>query len=110
MALGVARRAVSMLPESAVADSLASEIDRCREVLVAEPVEGRPRPAARRPSSPTARPAHSVVAGGGPSLLVTEQAQRLAREALFLLVFGQTGDIRGAELAELGRLGPPGHR
>ncbi|MFE5813581.1 acyl-CoA dehydrogenase family protein [Streptomyces sp. NPDC056479] len=39
-----------------------------------------------------------VVAGGGRSLSLTGRAQRLAREALFLLVQGQTAESRGAHL------------
>lgn len=40
----------------------------------------------------------AVVAGGGRSLALTGTAQRLAREALFLLVQGQTAESRGAHL------------
>ncbi|TXS51862.1 acyl-CoA dehydrogenase [Streptomyces sp. uw30] len=42
-----------------------------------------------------------VVAGGGRSLSLTGTAQRLAREALFLLVQGQTAQSRGAHLEVL---------
>ncbi|MFJ8632122.1 acyl-CoA dehydrogenase family protein [Streptomyces sp. NPDC093568] len=42
-----------------------------------------------------------VVAGGGRSLSLTTTAQRLAREALFLLVQGQTAQSRGAHLEVL---------
>ncbi|HEX6538010.1 MAG TPA: hypothetical protein VF155_02380, partial [Candidatus Dormibacteraeota bacterium] len=41
-----------------------------------------------------------VVSGGGRSLLLANHAQRLAREALFLDVFGQTRAIRDAQLRE----------
>jgi alkylation response protein AidB-like acyl-CoA dehydrogenase len=40
-----------------------------------------------------------VAAGGGRSVLVSEQAQRLAREAMFLLVFGQTPAMRAEQLS-----------
>ncbi|MFJ5774100.1 acyl-CoA dehydrogenase family protein [Streptomyces sp. NPDC093094] len=40
----------------------------------------------------------AVVAGGGRSMLLGSSAQRLAREALFLLVQGQTANARSAHL------------
>ncbi|MDX3745443.1 acyl-CoA dehydrogenase family protein [Streptomyces sp. AK08-02] len=43
----------------------------------------------------------AVVAGGGRSMDLDSPAQRLAREGLFLLVQGQTTDVRGAHLAAL---------
>jgi alkylation response protein AidB-like acyl-CoA dehydrogenase len=43
----------------------------------------------------------AVVAGGGKSLTLTNKAQRLAREALFLLVQGQTAESRQAHLKTL---------
>lgn len=48
----------------------------------------------------------AVVTGGGRSMGVTERAQRLAREALFLLVQGQTAETRTAHLERLAN--PPG--
>ncbi|WP_369387296.1 acyl-CoA dehydrogenase family protein [Streptomyces sp. CG1] len=44
----------------------------------------------------------AVVAGGGRSMALTSRAQRLAREALFLLVQGQTAETRAAQLRALG--------
>ncbi|MEU1187228.1 acyl-CoA dehydrogenase family protein [Streptomyces sp. NPDC005859] len=43
----------------------------------------------------------AVVTGGGRSMLLTGRAQRLAREALFLLVQGQTRESRAAHLGAL---------
>lgn len=43
----------------------------------------------------------AVVAGGGRALAMDRPAQRLAREAMFLLVQGQTEDVRSAHLAAL---------
>ncbi|WP_208921775.1 acyl-CoA dehydrogenase family protein [Streptomyces capitiformicae] len=43
----------------------------------------------------------AVVAGGGRSLDLDNRAQRLAREALFLLVQGQTAEVRQAHLDSL---------
>ncbi|MGW5657035.1 acyl-CoA dehydrogenase family protein [Streptomyces humi] len=43
----------------------------------------------------------AVVAGGGRAMSLDNRAQRLAREALFLLVQGQTGESRAAHLGQL---------
>ncbi|MER5432478.1 acyl-CoA dehydrogenase family protein [Streptomyces sp. NPDC002588] len=43
----------------------------------------------------------AVVSGGGRSMLLTSRAQRLAREALFLLVQGQTRESRASHLRSL---------
>lgn len=48
----------------------------------------------------------AVVAGGGRSLSLAGTAQRLAREALFLLVQGQTAQSRAAHLEALRALAP----
>lgn len=45
--------------------------------------------------------AAAVVAGGGQSLALDGRAQRLAREAMFLLVQGQTAEVRRAHLGAL---------
>ncbi|MGW0708480.1 acyl-CoA dehydrogenase family protein [Streptomyces sp. NPDC002643] len=43
----------------------------------------------------------AVVSGGGRSLTLDNQAQRLAREAMFLLIQGQTPEVRQAHLGSL---------
>ncbi|WP_425829455.1 acyl-CoA dehydrogenase family protein [Streptomyces fractus] len=43
----------------------------------------------------------AVVAGGGRAFSLSAPAQRLAREGLFLVVQGQTADVRAAHLAAL---------
>jgi len=45
----------------------------------------------------------AVVAGGGRSIDLGSPAQRLAREGMFLLVQGQTAQVRTAHLGSLGR-------
>lgn len=52
----------------------------------------------------------AVVAGGGRSLSLTSKAQRLAREALFLLVQGQTAESRRAHLKALADSAAQGDR
>ncbi|MFJ6838462.1 acyl-CoA dehydrogenase family protein [Streptomyces sp. NPDC091209] len=44
----------------------------------------------------------AVVAGGGRSMDLRSPAQRLAREGMFLLVQGQTAEVRAAHLGSLG--------
>ncbi|MFD9330509.1 acyl-CoA dehydrogenase family protein [Streptomyces sp. NPDC060065] len=46
----------------------------------------------------------AVVAGGGRSIALGSPAQRLAREGMFLLVQGQTAEVRAAHLGSLGRI------
>ncbi|WP_329549556.1 acyl-CoA/acyl-ACP dehydrogenase [Streptomyces sp. NBC_01356] len=46
----------------------------------------------------------AVVAGGGRSIGLGSPAQRLAREGMFLLVQGQTAEVRTAHLGSLGRI------
>ncbi|MFF3447761.1 acyl-CoA dehydrogenase family protein [Streptomyces sp. NPDC002667] len=48
----------------------------------------------------------AVVAGGGRSMDLRSPAQRLAREGMFLLVQGQTAQVRAAHLGALGPSGP----
>ncbi|HET9078750.1 MAG TPA: hypothetical protein VFN68_17575, partial [Acidimicrobiales bacterium] len=43
-----------------------------------------------------------VAAGGGRSVEAFSHAARLMREATFMLVFGQSPDIKAAQLAALG--------
>jgi alkylation response protein AidB-like acyl-CoA dehydrogenase len=92
--LGVARRCSRLLGS----DGFDDEIAACRRALdestpdtVAEARAGAADLAVRAASA-------LVVSGGGRSVLVREQAQRLAREAMFLLVFGQTSSIKAAQL------------
>jgi alkylation response protein AidB-like acyl-CoA dehydrogenase len=99
LALGVADRASRLLVDAGVdTRALTARIGRVAETLdAAEPGE---LPAARADASAMAFRASTmlVVATGGRSLLLDEHAQRLAREALFLLVFGQTAAIRSAQI------------
>jgi len=97
LAIGIARRCCSLLGPS----PLDAEVAGCRSALDEATPEGMP--AARAAASGLAMRAASqlVVAGGGRSIVLDHQAQRLAREAVFLLVFGQTPSIRAAQRAGL---------
>lgn len=102
LALGVASRAC----ELAGSDELAKQVSLLRDQLL----EGDPGQVAglRAAASLLAlRAAAALVAtGGGRSVEKGSHAARLMREATFLIVFGQTADIRAAQLAGLERLGP----
>jgi len=95
LSLGLAARCCTLLGPS----RFDAEVADCRADLDAARPESMP--SARAAASDLAMRAASavVVAGGGRSILVDQQAQRLAREAMFLLVFGQTPAIRAAQMA-----------
>lgn len=97
LALGVASRCARLLE----ADRLAAEIDRCRTRLAT--AGDAQVPAARAEATRLAMLCASelVVTRGSRSVLAGDDAQRLLREAMFLLVFGQTGSIRAEQLARL---------
>jgi alkylation response protein AidB-like acyl-CoA dehydrogenase len=92
--LGLARRCGSLL----ASDIFDEEIAVCRRLLATSTPETVSE--ARSGAADLALRAASalVSSGGGRSMLVHEHAQRLAREAIFLLVFGQTPAIRAAQM------------
>ena len=92
--LGLARRCGSLL----ASDIFDEEIAVCRRLLSTSTPETVSE-ARSRAADLTLRAASALVSsGGGRSMLVHEHAQRLAREAMFLLVFGQTPAIRAAQM------------
>lgn len=97
LALGLATRCASLLGPSPFDD----RISGCRAALDRASVEelAEARAAASRLALELA--AAVVIAGGGRSILVDQHAQRLCREAMFLLVFGQTPAIRQAQLRKV---------
>jgi alkylation response protein AidB-like acyl-CoA dehydrogenase len=98
LAIGVAARAAGLLGSA----PLSAEVDRARTALDGGPDDHVV--AARAGASLLASRVASalVVTGGGGSMSLDGHAQRLAREAMFLLVFGQTEPIRAEQLAALG--------
>ena len=95
-ALGVASRCVLLLNEPhrfEAVNAMRSELDRAT-------AEQLPQARARASQLAMRLAERLVVSGGGRSLLLANHAQRLAREALFLDVFGQTRAIRDAQLRE----------
>jgi alkylation response protein AidB-like acyl-CoA dehydrogenase len=95
LALGVARRC-SMLMDGA----FGAEIEACRALLL-----GADIPQARATASELAIRAAStlIVHTGSRAVLMHDHAQRLMREAAFLLVFGTRPLIRASLLGKLSR-------
>jgi alkylation response protein AidB-like acyl-CoA dehydrogenase len=101
LALGVAARCCRMLGPSALDGELAAlraELDRLGPGILA----------ARAAAGELALRAASALmtTAGSRSLLVTEHGQRLAREAMFALVYALRPGSRDALLARLGAAGP----
>jgi alkylation response protein AidB-like acyl-CoA dehydrogenase len=94
LALGVGRRSCALIGPSPLDD----ELDACRAELDAADTAGMPAARARA-SEFAARAAHYLaVRRGSRSALAGDDAERLAREAGFLLVFGSRPAIKDALL------------
>ena len=98
--LGLARRC-SVLMDSDIFDA---EIAACRKALRESTpqtvIEARSRAAELAIRATSAL----VASGGGKSVLRSHHAERLAREAMFVLVFGQTPTMRTAQLDRMRQL------
>jgi alkylation response protein AidB-like acyl-CoA dehydrogenase len=97
LALGVIRRCAALLGSA----SLAAELQECRRALDEASPEAMPEQRARASELALRAATALVISGGGRAIALDHHAQRLAREALFLLVFGQTGAIKAAQLHRL---------
>jgi alkylation response protein AidB-like acyl-CoA dehydrogenase len=97
LALGVARRCASLL----ASDALLAELNAHRSALDQSSPETMPEERARASEFALRAATALVVAGGGRAIAMDHHAQRLAREAIFLLVFGQTAAIKAAQLHRL---------
>lgn len=103
LALGVARRCCALIGPSPLDD----ELDSCRAELDAAETDAMPAARARA-SELAVRAAHVLaVRRGSASALAGDVAERLAREAGFLLVFGSRPAIKDALLERLGGGRPP---
>ncbi len=101
LSIGVADRCCSLLGPS----TLDGRVTAARDALDASS-GARAGEARARASVLAVRAAAALVAsGGGRSIEADQHAARLMREATFLLVFGQTSDIRAAQLEALGAKG-----
>jgi alkylation response protein AidB-like acyl-CoA dehydrogenase len=97
LAIGIAARCALLLTSTV----LTAEVDQARSAL--DRAEGDEIFPARSAATLLAVRAATtlVVRGGGSSVNLHSHAQRLNREAMFLLVFGQTPDIRTEQLRSL---------
>ncbi len=100
LALGVAARCCALLQD----DRLADELRSVRDELDAAAPDGLPAARARASAFALRAAATLTVAHGARSVLTSDHAQRLARESLFVQVFGSRPSIRAALL---GGLVPP---
>ena len=100
LALGVAGRCATLLDSAALRDAVTA----CREALDRSLLDEMPDARARASSLAMHAASTLVVTGGGRSITMDHNAQRVAREALFLLVFGQTASIKAAQLDRLARV------
>lgn len=97
LALGVGRRCAALLGS----EPLEIELGERRRGLDQASPETMPMQRARTSEFALRAATTLVVSGGGRSISLDHHAQRLAREALFLLVFGQTAAIKAAQLHRL---------
>jgi alkylation response protein AidB-like acyl-CoA dehydrogenase len=109
LALGVTRRCTRLLGPSPLDDELTACRDRLAAALETDP---DPMAAARAAASELAFRAAATltVRDGANSITVDQHPQRLAREALFLLVFGSRPAIKNALLHRLGAAAVPSGR
>lgn len=106
---GVTAECITRLGVDDASARLTAELDeiRCRAYELQDAAGPRPeRLAVRAQAHALALRASAalVAAGGGRSMLATSPAQRLAREALFLLIQGQDADTRAAQVSVLAGL------
>jgi alkylation response protein AidB-like acyl-CoA dehydrogenase len=98
LALGVAGRCCALLGETGLDDELVA----ARRALDDATVESLPAVRAHAAELASRAASTLVVSAGSRSILMDHHAQRLAREAMFLLVFGTRPTIRAALLGRLG--------
>lgn len=96
--LGVAGRALKLLGPS----PLDAELDAARTALHAAEPDEMPERRAQVGYVGIRATSALVSSVGGRAITLAHHAQRLAREALFLLVQGQTAEIRSGHLRRLG--------
>jgi hypothetical protein len=101
LALGVARRCGRLLGPGPLDDELAACRERLDDALTAD-VAAMAQARAAASELTVRATAALAVQTGSTAVSVDAHAQRLAREALFLLVFGLRPAIKGALLRRLG--------
>ena len=100
LSLGVAARCCTLIGSlagaQAAADALALELTRCRAELDRAGPESMPTASAAASELAFRAAGTLVAAAGSQSILAGQHPQRLAREALFLLVFGSRQAIKSS--------------
>jgi hypothetical protein len=96
LALGVASRCIRLLKTDQA--GLRSEVDACRQALLRADDDGLPRARAAAGELAMRAALTLTVQTGSRSVLLDDHAQRLVREATFLLVFGTREKIKAALL------------
>lgn len=100
LALGVAKRCCQLLSNDSLTEQLSTVRDRLNSIA---PADGDAMSIARADASLFAMKAATALVArtGGTSVMMTEHAQRLMREAMFTMVQGQTPAIKAAMLDSL---------
>ena len=101
LALGVSRRAVDLHGDTDAGHALGAELDALRHALDTRPSEELADLRAEATVLALRTATSLMAATGGRAVVRDHHAQRLAREALFLLVQGQTPAIRVGQLSRL---------
>jgi alkylation response protein AidB-like acyl-CoA dehydrogenase len=104
LALGVAGRCCRLLGPGPLDDEVAACRTRLDDALGAD-VEAMAQARAAASGLAVRAAAALTVSDGSKSIMTGQHAQRLAREALFLLVFGSRPAIKSALLRQLGATG-----
>jgi alkylation response protein AidB-like acyl-CoA dehydrogenase len=99
MPLGLAGRAASLVADDHVRRRLEDRIGETRSALDAADVDGLPNARAVAAELALEAATSLVVERGGAALVSPGVPEVLARQAMFLLVFGQTRTIKAAHLA-----------
>ena len=102
LALGVAGRCLQLLGSSA----LDAELEACRQQLDAASEEALSEARAAAAELAARAAAALIVGRGSRSIFIDDHAQRLYREAAFLLVFGSRAAIKASLLRRLGSVRP----
>lgn len=102
LALGLALRCASLLAATS-GPAIERSVAACRGRLDTADAEQLPRARAAAAELALAAATSLVIQTGGSALLLDSVAQLLARQAIFLLVFGQTAAIKSEQLRRRAR-------
>jgi len=108
LALGLVGRCLALIGAGQPADELRAELDACRtsldEAITSDDPDAMPSARAAASELAVRAAAALTVDTGSAAALAGSHAERLTREALFLLVFGSRPQIKAALLDRLAGL------